>query len=417
MNPDAVTSDEQPVPVPDSPRRLVRVHEGRLITGVCAGLGRYTGIDPILFRGAFALLALSGWGILFYIAAALLIPAEDGTPSRFERIAHRTLDGDTVLAVLGALLGADMVLSILDNWMSPQSLIGMVVFALAMFVAHARGVDLVQVARALPEGLKGHPLAWGRTVRAETPAYQHFGESLPEGMIDLARFSPTTTPQDSLPDYQPQTYPTRRQPKPRSWTAPVTLLTAIVAAGVTNLATPGLSKYAHLQVTLAAALAVVGLGLVIGAWYGRTHGLVAVGALLAIALSASSLMQNSSTVGHMGRFAWRPANVVQADQEHKVLFGSGTIDLTSVPLSAGQRLKVRGDVTAGQLTVRVPRTARLEVRGQAFLGDIHVDGQIISGPRAKVDQILAPEGASPTSAATIELDIHSRVGDVEVTRV
>src|SRR5689334_1291136 len=69
------------------PRRLTRAQEGRLITGVCAGLGRYTGIDSIIFRVGFALLVLTtGVGFLLYLGAFLVMGAPDGGPSKIERL-------------------------------------------------------------------------------------------------------------------------------------------------------------------------------------------------------------------------------------------------------------------------------------------------------------------------------------------
>jgi phage shock protein PspC (stress-responsive transcriptional regulator) len=64
--------------VPPEPRRLLRAREGRLVGGVCAGLGRYFNVDPILFRiGAVVLVLVGGAGLLAYLAALLLIPSED----------------------------------------------------------------------------------------------------------------------------------------------------------------------------------------------------------------------------------------------------------------------------------------------------------------------------------------------------
>ena len=69
------TTQEQP---PEGPRRLTRARSGRMIGGVCAGLGRYFNVDPIIFRiGAIVLTLVGGAGILAYLAALLLIPAED----------------------------------------------------------------------------------------------------------------------------------------------------------------------------------------------------------------------------------------------------------------------------------------------------------------------------------------------------
>ena len=60
-----------------------------MIGGVCAGLGRYFNVDPIIFRiGAMALVFAGGAGLLAYLAALLLIPTEDSPDGR--RGARRT---------------------------------------------------------------------------------------------------------------------------------------------------------------------------------------------------------------------------------------------------------------------------------------------------------------------------------------
>jgi phage shock protein PspC (stress-responsive transcriptional regulator) len=70
---------EQPTttPEPESPKRLVRTTGDRVLGGVCGGLGRFFGIDPILFRiGAIALVFLGGAGLVVYLAAWLLVPSD-----------------------------------------------------------------------------------------------------------------------------------------------------------------------------------------------------------------------------------------------------------------------------------------------------------------------------------------------------
>jgi phage shock protein PspC (stress-responsive transcriptional regulator) len=64
--------------LPPEPRRLLRARSGRVLGGVCAGLGRYFNVDPIIFRiSAIALVFAGGTGLLAYLAALLLIPADD----------------------------------------------------------------------------------------------------------------------------------------------------------------------------------------------------------------------------------------------------------------------------------------------------------------------------------------------------
>ena len=60
------------------PKRLLRARSERVIGGVCGGLGRYFNIDPIIVRiAAVGLALLGGAGVLLYVAALLLVPAED----------------------------------------------------------------------------------------------------------------------------------------------------------------------------------------------------------------------------------------------------------------------------------------------------------------------------------------------------
>jgi phage shock protein PspC (stress-responsive transcriptional regulator) len=86
MDMNETTTQEQP----PEPRRLLRARQGRIIGGVCAGLGRYFNVDPILFRiGAVVLAFVGGAGLLAYLAALLLIPSEDSPGAAGEPPAGR----------------------------------------------------------------------------------------------------------------------------------------------------------------------------------------------------------------------------------------------------------------------------------------------------------------------------------------
>ncbi len=59
-------------------KKLYRTMGDKKIFGVCGGLGRYFGIDPTVVRLVAVLLVLcAGTGILAYLIAALIIPADD----------------------------------------------------------------------------------------------------------------------------------------------------------------------------------------------------------------------------------------------------------------------------------------------------------------------------------------------------
>ena len=53
-----------------------------MLAGVASGLARYTGVDVLLVRLAFAVLTfLGGAGVPLYLVCWLLIPAEDSSQS------------------------------------------------------------------------------------------------------------------------------------------------------------------------------------------------------------------------------------------------------------------------------------------------------------------------------------------------
>ena len=63
-------------------KRLLRIRQGRIVAGVCAGLGAYFGVDVNLVRVAFGVFTVFyGLGILLYLIAWLILPqeGEDGS--------------------------------------------------------------------------------------------------------------------------------------------------------------------------------------------------------------------------------------------------------------------------------------------------------------------------------------------------
>ncbi|MEU3452369.1 PspC domain-containing protein [Micromonospora sp. NPDC006766] len=59
-------------------RKLVRPRQGRMVAGVCAGLGQRFGMSANLIRLLFLLsLLLPGTQVIFYLILWILIPNED----------------------------------------------------------------------------------------------------------------------------------------------------------------------------------------------------------------------------------------------------------------------------------------------------------------------------------------------------
>ena len=59
------------------PKRLFRSRTNKVLGGVCAGLGTYLTLDPVLIRVLWAItFFIGGAGLLAYIIAWIIIPEE-----------------------------------------------------------------------------------------------------------------------------------------------------------------------------------------------------------------------------------------------------------------------------------------------------------------------------------------------------
>ena len=119
-------------PRPGSPgpdQRTVRRSRGdRVIAGVCGGLGRYLGIDPVLLRVAFIILALAnGLGLIAYVVAWVAIPEEGAdrpagpAPEPRRETGRMVLGGS--LVVLGLVLLLDRLAPDLDELFWPVAVV------------------------------------------------------------------------------------------------------------------------------------------------------------------------------------------------------------------------------------------------------------------------------------------------------
>ncbi len=110
------------------PGLLRPTRDDRVIGGVCSGLGRYLGIDPVLLRIAFVLLAIAGGGgIVLYVVGWILIPEERPgevlgsiPPSSAETL--RLVAGGVLIAI-GVLLLLNLSLPAIGRYLWPLALI------------------------------------------------------------------------------------------------------------------------------------------------------------------------------------------------------------------------------------------------------------------------------------------------------
>src|SRR3954470_13398134 len=108
----------------DQLRGLRRSSDDKVLAGVCGGLGRSLGIDPLLLRVVLAVLVLfGGTGIVLYALGWLLMPQDDGTASVGQQALDRPKfrpSGSTVgLAVLLVIAVSIGVIGAFAQWHGP----------------------------------------------------------------------------------------------------------------------------------------------------------------------------------------------------------------------------------------------------------------------------------------------------------
>ncbi len=119
-----------PPPSAPQPRVLRRSRTDKVLAGVCGGLGRYLGIDPVLLRIAFVVLGVAGGGgIPLYIIAWIAIPEEKegdavgvGTPRPDAAATARLVIGGTLIA-LGSILLLNLSIPRFGKYFWPLALI------------------------------------------------------------------------------------------------------------------------------------------------------------------------------------------------------------------------------------------------------------------------------------------------------
>jgi phage shock protein C len=121
-------SGPQRPPADGGPRVVRRSRSERVIAGVCGGVGRYLGVDPVLLRIAFIILALAnGLGVIAYVICWVAIPEEGADePSvpapRGRRETGRLVLGGS-LVVLGLVLLLDRLAPDLDELFWPVAVV------------------------------------------------------------------------------------------------------------------------------------------------------------------------------------------------------------------------------------------------------------------------------------------------------
>jgi phage shock protein PspC (stress-responsive transcriptional regulator) len=355
--------------------------------GVCSALARTTGTDVLLWRVLFIVLAFfDGLGILLYLVGLLTIPREGEPHSVAERLLrgpNRRLRRDEILlVVLTVIVGGNMI----DHGNNLVALA--VIAAVALLFLHGRPDRPVE------------PVGTPPLVRPNIPL-----------------------PMDPLPSSV--TVKVAGPPRPNSALGPLTLGLAAVVAGFLVLLNTAGSAGIEPEAIIASALAVVGAGLVVGAWWGRSSLLVLTAILLALALGATNVGRPVVEAG-VGDRTWTPHGAA----DYRLGVGDATLDLRNMVIGDGVPV-VKARVDVGELTVIVPSAVRVTVDMHAEVGELSVSGLGLNGTLVErlqdrgvdlgtndlsghdVDREITIGPAGPTQ---IQVDASVRFGQITVIR-
>jgi phage shock protein PspC (stress-responsive transcriptional regulator) len=130
----------------DAPRRLARSTEDHMIAGVAGGLGRYFGLDPVLFRIGFGIsVFFGGIGLLAYIALVAFLPHDDGRPSWIEGRSRVTTIVATICLAIAAVSIAGPPAFVLGPGLLALAVLGLVAVLLYRAFGGERGDDAAQI--------------------------------------------------------------------------------------------------------------------------------------------------------------------------------------------------------------------------------------------------------------------------------
>ncbi|MFF4408711.1 PspC domain-containing protein [Streptomyces sp. NPDC001404] len=447
-----MTDEAPPADRHDGRPPLRRSREPKLISGVCGGLARYFDLDPVVFRVVLGVLAVTGGlGLILYGFAWLLIPLEGEEENEARRMLSGRVEGPALTAVLCALVGCGLFLSMLNNG-------GVLAFGLMLLIALSGAAywsqrrRLAEAEEAVPDAagsqkpfkapktveappetqappMAGTPSWWRDPLARDVMAATRIGTGYlwgPDEGTGAAGAAPTgvagtvrTAVENAWGAAVEHARPARRAPRLGGWTFLLALAAGWAGTAVHWHQQPlGTS----LETGLACALGVFGLGIVLSSFYGRTGGgTVFLGVLTAVLLTGAAALPKSVTPDWT-HITWHPASAADVQSRYAVGSGVGVLDLSGLHPpdgQGGQPVSAGAEVGAGRLKAVLPDDMTTQLTIEVGVGDIQLPGEgrddieIRPGQHRKVT--LAPVAGHP-SRGTLELRLKAGIGQVEVTR-
>ncbi|MER7960675.1 PspC domain-containing protein [Streptomyces ardesiacus] len=423
---------------PGPPHRFRRDRRHKSLAGVCAGLGRQCDLDPVIFRITLAVLsATGGIGLIFYGFVWLFVPYDDEEENEVRKLLTGRVDGQALAAVLFALVGCGIFLTMLRNG-------GVLTFAvvLSLLLAGAgywsrqrRTPEpdplAAQAAADAPPEAKAPPImytwpSWWRDPIVKDGTHDGgtgymWGPPDPlerdvAAAVNIGRGIPGRRDHKLADD---RCSPSARTRGPHGIGGWVFLLALLAGFLGTRLTWDQHPLGASLQTGLACALAVFGLGIAVSAFLGRTGAGSVFLAIVTAGLLAASTAVPENVGTEWVRTTWKPLVAADVRDQYEVGAGSGTLDLSRLDLAEGQTVTTRAEVGMGRIRVVVPQDVTVRLSVEVGVGDIQLpgdDGKDVDVAPGKHKEITLPPAKSGKDAGTLDLDLQVGLGQAEVAR-
>jgi PGF-CTERM protein len=393
---------------------LRRSRSDRKALGVAGGLGQWAGVDPLVFRVLFVVLTVfGGSGLLLYALGWLLVPEDGETESEAQRLVNgrsrssaATVIGILVVLVIG-IAATGWFIDSGPGFGGLGALVAVIAIVVLISRNHRDGPVTGTGPGAVPAGPPATPAEPG--AYGQTPGTAYVAAPAPAAppTVPTASYAPTST----YPVYVPAPPP---PPRERSILGRVTVSVALIVVGVLIGWNGATDSDVPVRAIIAAALAVVGLGLVVGAYVGRARGLVVLGVLLTLLVSAAAVA-DIPVRGGVGDRTWAPTTVSDLHDPYRLGVGQSELDLTQLDLASAGRTRVEIRQGVGHLLVIVPDNVVVRVVADANAGEVLLPGQHSVNGTDLSERVVLPEGSAP-SAAVLVVDAELGVGSLEVRR-
>ena len=137
------------------------------LTGLCGGVAQHWGIDPVLVRVGWALLALSGGiGLVLYVAGWLLIPVEGSDKALVDDLFGESVRRWPKELWITLVVVASLAMFAIFGWLSPFSIGPAVVIAVIWYFGFYKGRQ--SKADKAPSSALGADFERVNTVRTST---------------------------------------------------------------------------------------------------------------------------------------------------------------------------------------------------------------------------------------------------------